>query len=69
MLSDTKSPFASRAVWGGVSAIAGSGLGLLGYTLSPADAQALPVLLSSVAAGVGGIAAIVGRVRASKKIR
>ncbi len=68
MFTTTKSPLASRAVWGGIVSIAGAGLGALGYTLSPEDATALPILIASVASGLGGIGAIVGRVRASKKV-
>jgi len=58
----------SKGVWGGIIAMAAGLLGLLGYRVVPADAELLVEALVGVAAAVGGIIAIVGRVVASKKI-
>lgn len=67
-MTEAKALLASRTFWGAVVALGGSAAGLLHYTLSPADAASLVDLLSGAAAGVGGVIAIYGRVKASKKI-
>jgi len=59
---------ASKAVWGGVVAVAGGALGLGRYTLTPADAAHAVDLISGIVSAVGGLVAIYGRVVASKKI-
>ena len=74
-MDTTKRWWESSAIWGGVaSAIAGAA-GLLGYTVSAEDAQALASsasqvvqLVTSVGALGGGVLAIIGRIRASKVI-
>lgn len=63
-----KSPAQSVGVWGGVAAIAGPLLGLLGYSLSPEDAGNMPIYLGMIVSGVGGLTGIFGRVRATKQI-
>ncbi|MGR3485500.1 MAG: hypothetical protein ACU0BF_09155 [Paracoccaceae bacterium] len=64
----SKSPLASRTVWGGIAAIVAGGVGLLGYTMTPDDAAQLTQALTSIGAGVGGILAIYGRVKATKRV-
>jgi hypothetical protein len=67
-MDGTKGLLASRTVWGGLIAIAAAVLGGFGYTLAPAD-QAQLVDWIATAAGIGGgVLAVVGRVRASKRI-
>jgi hypothetical protein len=69
MLNDDPKPaLTSRAVWGGVVAILAGGAGLLGYAVSPEDAGALTDLISSGAAVIGGMLAIIGRIRATRRI-
>lgn len=68
MLNQTKSMLASRGVWGGATALLAGLAGLLGYSVSPADQVSLVNLATGLAAAVGGILAIIGRIRATKRI-
>lgn len=69
MLDQTpKSFLQSRGVWGGAVAVLGGLGGLFGYTIPPQDAVQLPILLSGIASSVGGVLAIVGRIKATRKI-
>ncbi len=63
-----KSALASKGVWGGIVAVIAGVLGLLGYTLTPADQLDLVGLLSAIVSAVGGIVAIWGRIVATKRI-
>jgi hypothetical protein len=65
---DPKSALSSRAVWGGVVAIVAGAAGLFGYAVSPEDVGALTELISGGAAVIGGILAIIGRIRATRRI-
>ena len=67
-MDDFKSIFASRTFWGGLLAIVAGVLGFFGWNLTADDQQALVDLGVGVAASLGGLVAIWGRVRASKKI-
>jgi len=67
--------YQSSGVWGGLLAVIAPVAGYFGYSFTAEDAQAvadgltqLIVLGSGVASIAGGLIAIVGRVRASKKI-
>ena len=66
---DEKSWWASKTVWGGLIAIIAGVLGFFGYQLLPADQTALVDGGAALAASLGGVIAIWGRVRASKKIK
>lgn len=68
-MTSTKSFLASTTVWGGLVAVAAAGLGFLGYTFGEADQAQVIDWASSLAGMAGGFVAIVGRVRASKRIR
>ena len=75
MLHDTKPAAASGTIWGGVAATV-SGLvavvaalaNLSGYEVSEADVAALTVALTGIVSTIGGVMAILGRVRATKRI-
>ena len=67
-MDDFKSLLASKTFWGGVIALLAGVLGIFGYTLSADDQQALIDLGVGIAASIGGVIAIWGRVKASKKI-
>lgn len=67
-MEDFKGMFASKTVWGGIVALLAGVLGLLGYTVNAADQATLIEMATAVAASVGGVIAIYGRVKASKKI-
>ena len=61
--------YTSTAVWGGIIA-ALSGVGAAyGLTLSTEDAAELANALAAVGAGIGGILAVVGRVKATRQIK
>lgn len=66
--TDFKSALASKAVWGGIIAVVAGIVGLWGYSVSPADQASIVDAVSSIAAGVGGAIAIIGRILATKKI-
>ena len=63
-----KSIFASKTFWGGVIAVFAGIAGFWGWTLTADDQQALIDLGVGIAASIGGVIAIWGRVKASKKI-
>jgi hypothetical protein len=63
-----KSWIESKAVWGGIAAVAGAALSLGHYTLTPADAAHAVDLVTGIVTAIGGLVAIYGRVVASKKI-
>lgn len=67
--------YQSSGVWGGVVAVVAPVAGFFGYTVTADDAKAIAdgvtqliVAGSGIASIAGGVIAIVGRVRASKKI-
>jgi hypothetical protein len=60
--------FESKAVWGGIVALASAGAGALHYSVSPNDTSDAVNLLTSGAGIVGSLIAIYGRVAATKKI-
>ena len=65
---DLKPWWTSRTIWGGLMALAGSGLGVFGYELGGADQSALIEAGASAVTAVGGIVSIWGRVKASKTL-
>ena len=68
-MDDFKSLLASKTFWGGVIAVIAGILGFFGWTLSADDQQALIDLGVGIAASIGGVIAIIGRVKASKIIK
>ena len=67
-MDDVKSIFASRTFWGGIIAVLAGVLGFFGYELAGSDQAALIDCGAAVAASLGGVIAIWGRVKASRKI-
>lgn len=67
-MDESKSWYASKAVWGGVVALLSGLAGVFGYAVSPDDQTQLASILAAVGATVGGAAAIFGRIKASKSI-
>ena len=67
-MNDFKNIFASKTFWGGAIAALGGIMGLFGYTLLPGDQALLVDGGAAIAASLGGVIAIWGRVRASKRI-
>lgn len=64
-MTSTKSFLASTTIWGGLVAMTAAGLGFLGYTFGVEDQAQVVEWATGLA---GGLIAIVGRVRASKRI-
>lgn len=67
--SETKTFLQSKTVWGAIIALLGGLLSLLGYQLSPDDAESLVTIVSGLASMMGSVMAIIGRISASKRIR
>ena len=67
-MTDIKPWWQSKTLWGAIVTLASSVLGLAGLELGKADADALTGLLTSLGGAIGGIIAIVGRVRAKSRI-
>ena len=68
MITYYKSAFASKGVWGGLIAVAAGLLAVFGYSISPADQVQLVNLVAGLISAIGGILAIIGRIRATKRI-
>ena len=68
MITEYRSAFASKGVWGGLVALAAGLLAMSGYTISPADQVQLVNLVAGIISAIGGILAIIGRIRATKRI-
>ena len=68
-MDDFKSLFASRTFWGGALAVVAGILGFFGYQIGGPDQAALIEAGSAIAASVGGVISIWGRVKASKLIK
>lgn len=58
----------SKGVWGGLLALAASVAGVFGYAVGPEDLNELSTLAGSLAASGAAAIAILGRIRATKKI-
>ena len=67
-MTDMKAWWQSKTLWGAIVTIASSILGLAGLELGGADAETLTGLLTSLGAAIGGIIAIVGRLKAKSRI-
>lgn len=67
-LMDNKSPFLSRGVIGSAAAIGFGLVQMAGYVVTPADTAEGTSLLIGLGTSVAGIVALVGRVKARKRI-
>ena len=68
-MDETKSWYMSKSVWGGLVAVAAAGLAAFGYTVGADEQSALTDIVVAVAGGIGGLIAIVGRVKATKQVK
>ncbi len=68
MLTDTKSIFASKGVWGGAIAVLAALAGLFGYAISPEQQAQIVETAALVASGVGGLVSLWGRIAATRRI-
>lgn len=67
-MEDFKSIFASKTVWGAIIAIGAGVAGIFGYSIGAEDQASLVELGVSVVASVGGVIAMFGRVKATKRV-
>lgn len=70
---ETKKWYQSKAVWGGIIAVASGVLGIFGKQIDPATqeflSQSAVEIATTITTIVGGILAIYGRMRANKVIK
>ncbi|MCA1944549.1 MAG: hypothetical protein LDL30_04580 [Desulfovibrio sp.] len=66
--TNSKPLYASRTFWGGVIAILAGAAGMIGYAVGPDDQAQLVEIVTAAASAVGGVAAIAGRIMATKPI-
>jgi hypothetical protein len=69
MEQDTKAWYLSKTVWGGILAIAASGMSLAGVDLGALDQAELADQIPALLGAVGGIIAVAGRLSARRKLR
>lgn len=67
-MNGTKGFFSSVGIWGGLIALGAGVAGIFGYAVSADDTAQLSALVDDLVAAVGGLVAIWGRIRATKKI-
>ena len=65
---DTKKWYMSKSVWGGMIAVAAAVAGAFGFSIGAEEQSILAESAVAVAGIVGAVVAVVGRVKASKKI-
>ena len=75
MENETKAWWQSSGIWGSLVVVMSAGAGMIGYTIAPDDQAHLVTaatksveLATQAMALVGGLVALVGRVRATKRI-
>jgi uncharacterized membrane protein YccC len=68
-MNDLKTWYMSKTVWGGVVAILASCANLLGLEIAPDDESGVVDALTALAAAVGGLIAIWGRISARSRLR
>ena len=67
-MDGVKGFFESKAIWGGIAALAAGGVGIGGYTMSADDARQAILLVQGIMSSLAGLVAIWGRVKATKRI-
>lgn len=67
-MGDTKQWYESKSIWGAIFMILALVAQAFGYEITSPDQASLVDYFSGIAGGVGGLLAIIGRVKASKKI-
>lgn len=68
-MDQTKQWYQSSAVWGGILAVLAPAIaGIFHVTISTADTAQLADLLGAAGGVIGGLIAVYGRVKATKKI-
>lgn len=68
-MEDTKKWYMSKSVWGGMISVAAAVAGAFGFNIGADEQSILAESAVAVAGIVGAVVAVVGRVKASKKIK
>ena len=68
-MEDTKKWYMSKSVWGGMIAVTAAVAGAFGFNIGADEQNILAESAVAVAGIVGAVVAVVGRVKASKKIK
>lgn len=68
-MEDIKPWYTSKTVWGGIIAVGAGVAGAFGVAISPADQAHLSDIVVVIATSIGGLLAIVGRIKASKAVK
>jgi hypothetical protein len=68
-MEQNKPWYLSKTVWGGLVAVGASALGFFGYSVDAGTQDQLSDALVMGATAIGGVLAIYGRVKATKKIK
>jgi uncharacterized membrane protein len=68
-MNEMKPWYQSRSIWGGIVALAAAIAGVFGAPLDAATHEALATALTSAAAAIGAVVAILGRLAAEKTLR
>jgi Na+-transporting NADH:ubiquinone oxidoreductase subunit NqrE len=61
--------YQSKAVWGGLIAVAAAIAGAFGYAISPDDQASIVEAVVAIGGGIGGVLAVYGRVKAEAYIK
>jgi Na+-transporting NADH:ubiquinone oxidoreductase subunit NqrE len=61
--------YQSKAVWGGLIAVAAAIAGAFGYAVSPDDQASIVEAVVAIGGGIGGVLAVYGRVKAEAYIK
>lgn len=64
----TKAPYESKTIIAAVVTLLASLLAILGYTFTPEDQAVIVGVVTSLVTAMGAVAAIIGRVKATKAI-
>jgi hypothetical protein len=67
-MTNIKPWWQSKTMWGAIMTIASATLGVLGYDIGDAEREAMTGVLTSLGAAIGGLVAIIGRIKARNRI-
>lgn len=67
-MESSKSFLTSRTVWSSILVVVALALKFLGYELTQPDSQQLVDLITNIMTLIGGVMAIIWRIRATKKL-
>lgn len=64
----TKKWYESKTIWGGIIALLAAALGAFGYVIDTDTQATIVELVNVIGAAIGGLLAIIGRIKANKKV-